>query len=387
MDEKKKDALATKEDLKPMPVDKDFEFGITPEEAKQKLDKIKLFQAVVQKELQEGLDYGVIPGTGDKPTLLKPGAEKITKLLNCFDSYEEMDSVERWEDKDAFFQYKIKCTLSDITTGLAISSGIGSCNSKESKYRYRWVPAWDLTPAQEAVKDEVLCQKRGKGERKYLFYRFENDDPFSQVNTVMKQAAKRALIAAALSAGRLSNIFSQDLEDVPISKAPDEQASEPITKEQTHTIARLENMLVDDFGLMTEVMQLRFRAEFGASKEIKDLTHPEAVEWMEILEDRIERELKKRKAAIEAKAKKVADTDSEEKKPEEKKETAKDIKSHKEELTFVMKQYRDYGGKDLTQKESDEMDGAETLIDYESLLKKWKTRRDAIAPAGQQELK
>jgi len=34
----------------------------------------------------------------------------------------------------------------------------------------------------------------------------------------MKQASKRSLIAAALSAGRLSNIFSQDLEDTPIAK-------------------------------------------------------------------------------------------------------------------------------------------------------------------------
>lgn len=377
MDEKKKDALATKENLKPMPVDRDFEFGITPEEAKKKLDGIKLFQAVVQKELQEGLDYGIIPGTGDKPTLLKPGAEKITKLLNCFDSYEEMDSVERWDDKDAFFQYKIRCILSDITTGLAISSGIGSCNSKEARYRYRWVPVWDLTPAQEAIKDEMPSQKRGKGERKYLFYRFENDDPFSLVNTIMKQAAKRALIAAALSAGRLSNIFSQDLEDVPISKAPDEQASEPITKEQIHTIARFENILTDDFGLMPEVMQMRFRAEYGTSKEIKDITHPEAVEWMEILESRIERELKKKKAITEDKEKKTG----------EKKEDAKDIKPFKDELKFVMKQYRDHGGKELDQKEIDELDRVETLVEYKALIDKWKPRRDAIMPKDEKDSK
>lgn len=377
MDEKKKDALATKEDLKPMPIEKDWQFGVSADEAKEKLKAIRLFQAVVKSELKENHDYGVIPGTGDKPTLLKPGAEKITKLLNCFDNYEEVDSVERWEDKGAFFHYKIRCTLCDIATGLKISSGIGSCNSKESKYRYRWVPNWDLTPAQEAVKDEMPTQKRGKGEKKYLFYRFENDDPFSQVNTIMKMASKRAHISAALSAGRLSDLFSQDLEDVPISKAPDEQAAESITKEQTHTIARLENMLVDEFGLMPEVMQMRFRAEFGASKEIKELTHPEAIDWMDMLESRIERELKKKKAAIEAKAKKTADTKDEEKKPEEKNGDAKEIKLFKDTLKLVLKQYTKLGGI-FTIQEEEKLDTAETLIEYKALLEKWKARKDEL---------
>ena len=74
MDEKKKDALATKEDLKPMPIEKDWQFGVSADEAKEKLKAIRLFQAVVKSELKENHDYGVIPGTGDKPTLLKPGA-------------------------------------------------------------------------------------------------------------------------------------------------------------------------------------------------------------------------------------------------------------------------------------------------------------------------
>lgn len=375
MDEKKKDALTVKEDLTPEPIDKDWQFGVSADEAKEKLKAIRLFQVVIKSELKKDHDYGVIPGTGDKPTLLKPGAEKITKLLNCFDNYEEVDSVEKWEDKGAFFHYKIKCILCDITTGLKISSGIGSCNSKESKYRYRWVPVWELTPAQEAVKDEMPTQKRGKSERKYLFYRFENDDPFSLVNTIMKMASKRAHISAALSAGRLSDLFSQDLEDVPISKAPDEQAAESITKEQTHTIARLENILTDDFGLMPEVMQMRFRAEYGASKEVKDITHPEAVEWLEILESRIERELKKKKATIEAKAKKAADTEEEEKEPEEKKGNVKEIKLFKDTLKLVLKQYTKIGGT-FTIQEEEELDTVETLAEHKALLEKWKARKD-----------
>ena len=365
--EEKEDRLALKEKHELEPTTRDFEFGISADEAKRKLHQIKLFQVVIQDQLEEGLDYGIIPGTGKKPTLLKPGAEKIAKLLNCYDDYQELAAEERWDDKNPFFQYKFKCTFRDIATGLKISSGVGSCNSKEARYRYRWVPVWDLTEAQKAMKDEV--PKKQRGAKKYWFYRFENDDIFSQVNTIMKQASKRSLISAALSAGRLSNIFSQDLEDTPVAKGPEEQAAEPITKEQTYMISRLENKLTDRYKLMPEVMQSQFRTEFGASKEIKDLTHPEAVEWISTLESRIDREEKKSNMAKENKDKKAA---------EKKEEEQEDLTPYKEELTFVLRQYHNFGGKDLTQKESDELDGAETLADYEALLKKWKARRDKI---------
>ena len=39
------------------------------------MNKISQFQQVIQKTLHQGHDFGIIPGT-DKPTLLKPGAEK-----------------------------------------------------------------------------------------------------------------------------------------------------------------------------------------------------------------------------------------------------------------------------------------------------------------------
>src|SRR5690348_2850203 len=39
-----------------------------------RLDTIK---EVMRTAMQPNVDYGVIPGTGSKPTLLKPGAEKL----------------------------------------------------------------------------------------------------------------------------------------------------------------------------------------------------------------------------------------------------------------------------------------------------------------------
>jgi hypothetical protein len=48
--------------------------------------------AFVKAQMQKDIDYGVIPGTS-KPTLLKPGAEKLCRLFNLRPSYELIQSV------------------------------------------------------------------------------------------------------------------------------------------------------------------------------------------------------------------------------------------------------------------------------------------------------
>lgn len=136
------------------------------------MDKIHSFQVVIQNAVKPGHDIGIIPGT-DKPTLLKPGAEKIVMMMGLSSRYEIMDKVEDYDK--GFFSYNIRCTLS--RQGLDICEGVGNCNSRESKY----------------VKA----------------------DPYSIANTILKMAKKRAYVDAALSVASLSDIFTQDLEDMP----------------------------------------------------------------------------------------------------------------------------------------------------------------------------
>lgn len=144
------------------------------------MDKIHNFQMVIQQAVKPGHDIGIIPGT-DKPTLLKPGAEKIVMMMGLSSRYEIMDKVEDYDK--GFFSYNIRCTLS--RNGYDICEGVGNCNSRESKY----------------VKA----------------------DPYSIANTILKMAKKRAYVDAALSVASLSDIFTQDLEDMPdmrISSGP-----------------------------------------------------------------------------------------------------------------------------------------------------------------------
>ena len=190
---------------------------------------INQFQKIVRSNLQDGHDFGVIPGT-QKPTLLKPGAEKIAKLLGLADLYVILDKAEDWEK--GFFRYLIKCSLVSVNNNVTISEGLGECNSMESKYRWRESKRKCPDCGAEAIikgKAEFgggwLCFKKtgGCGSKfpdndisitEQTVGKVANDDIYTQVNTILKMAKKRALVDAALSAGRLSDLFTQDMEDI-----------------------------------------------------------------------------------------------------------------------------------------------------------------------------
>ena len=193
---------------------------LAPSEVTNKLRAIEAFQQIVHKSLTKDLDYGIIPGT-QKPTLLKPGAEKIAKLLNLADTYEVVDKVEDWSKP--FFSYTVRCTLTEISSGAVVCSYLANCNSYESKYRYRMVPSWKLSASQKSAIDAggVHCEERPTARGAANFYRFENEDIYSQVNTIMKMSEKRAMVSAVLSVGRLSLLFTVDMEDY----KPEEQES------------------------------------------------------------------------------------------------------------------------------------------------------------------
>ncbi|MCK9569916.1 hypothetical protein M0R72_13310 [Candidatus Pacearchaeota archaeon] len=190
---------------------------------------INQFQKIVRSNLQDGHDFGIIPGT-QKPTLLKPGAEKIAKLLGLADLYVILDKAEDWEK--GFFRYLIKCSLISVNSNVTISEGLGECNSMEAKYRWRESKRKCPDCGAEAImkgKAEFgggwLCFKRqgGCGSKfpdndisitEQTVGKVANDDIYTQVNTILKMAKKRALVDAALSAGRLSDLFTQDMEDI-----------------------------------------------------------------------------------------------------------------------------------------------------------------------------
>jgi len=196
--------------------------GVTLSSISSKLKAIQAFQQLVRSQLKPQVDFGIIPGTG-KPSLLKPGAEKIAKLLSCADKYEIIEKLEDWDKP--LFSYKVKCQLVNITGNNIVSEGLGECNSLESKYRYRWVYENQI-PRSYLKEDLTTKSLKSKSGGSFTMYRIDNDEIFSQVNTILKMAKKRALVDASLSAGRLSDLFTQDIDEKVDIETPEEVAAE-----------------------------------------------------------------------------------------------------------------------------------------------------------------
>jgi len=202
-------------------------FAITLEEAQRRLHDFKQF---IAEQMVEGEDYGKIPGT-TKPTLLKPGAEKLCNIYSLAPHFEELRSVEDWERP--LFYYVYRCVLTNKRTGIVEADCIGSCNSWEDRYRYRWAERVCPSCGKSTVikgKEEygggwICYRKQGGCGAKFSdgdgaienqeVGKVENKDIFSLVNTIQKMSQKRALVGATLIATRASDSFTQDVEDLP----------------------------------------------------------------------------------------------------------------------------------------------------------------------------
>ena len=86
-------------------------------------ERLMQFQQFVKEYLVEGEDFGTIPST-PKPTLYKPGADKLCELYGLADEYEV---TQRTEDFDkGLFDYEVKCILVRKPEMTLVSSGLGS---------------------------------------------------------------------------------------------------------------------------------------------------------------------------------------------------------------------------------------------------------------------
>jgi hypothetical protein len=213
-----------------------------------RLDELKTF---VKSYLVEGEDFGVIPGT-PKPTLLKPGADKLCDIYGLSDDYVCTNRVEDWDR--GLFDFEFKCVLTSRRTGRFVGSGVGSCSSFEVKYRYRDAKRScpncgkpTIIKGKEEFGGGFICwKKEGKSDgcgakfsdsderiTSQIVGKVANEDPAEQKNTILKMAKKRAKVDAVISVTRSSSLFTQDLEDSP--RDDGEKSNKPPVSTGTRT--------------------------------------------------------------------------------------------------------------------------------------------------------
>lgn len=154
--------------------------------------RTNMIQEVMRGVMKEGTHYGVIPGT-PKPSLWKPGAELLCMTFRLAPVIESRvvgdDPESEWSyhatRRDGssvdgtcigFFEVESTCTIIG-PNGETLSRCSARCNNRESKYRGLSI--------------------------------------FEIRNTILKMSEKRAFLSATLMATGASDIFTQDLEDLP----------------------------------------------------------------------------------------------------------------------------------------------------------------------------
>jgi hypothetical protein len=192
----------------------------TPMTSKEVVDQVRLIQEVMEKTMVDGEHYGKIPGCGDKPALLKSGAEKLSMTFRLRPKFK----IERTDLPDHHREYEITCAVYD-QYGVFHGEGVGTATTMESKWRYvndsentgKPVPKeyWDN-------RDINLIGGKGhstkKVEGQWFIFRSsgkkERENIADMYNTVKKIAKKRAFVDAILTATAASDLFTQDIEEL-----------------------------------------------------------------------------------------------------------------------------------------------------------------------------
>lgn len=135
-----------------------------------------------QITLNRDVDFGVIPKT-KKPSLYKPGAEKIIAAYGLLQHYTIESKIEHFpepgiERDEPFFFYVVRCDLVRVASDgkeYVFTSGIGSANTKERRNGF--------------------------------------NGAYDAANTTIRMAQKRAMVAAAVNISAGSSFFTMDMED------------------------------------------------------------------------------------------------------------------------------------------------------------------------------
>lgn len=179
------------------------------------------------------VDFGKIPKT-KQPILYKAGAEKICTAYGVFQRYEIKSKIETQDPPS--FTYLVKCSLIKIQPQngqewvLSTGYGAGSTNEKRNGF----------------------------------------NGAYDALNGTIKMAQKRALVAAAISLGGLSGMFTQDIEnDNFMAKADDIKENggddAPITAKQVKRLFAL----ATEAGFSVEEAKTKFQAlGYASTKDI-----------------------------------------------------------------------------------------------------------------------
>lgn len=198
------------------------------------VQQTRAIQEVMRDLMKPGVHYGVIPGTEktdkagndiSKPSLWQPGADMLCMLFRLRPEYKETIT-----EREGFFGVMVRTHLIHIPTGEVWGEGLGSANSRETRYLSQVMRRVCPNCGKATIfksRDEGggwYCWKAKEG----CGARFPEGDPAMSLdraqlnpdkvcdlhNTILKISCKRSKVGGVLTCTAASEIFTQDLEDM-----------------------------------------------------------------------------------------------------------------------------------------------------------------------------
>ena len=164
--------------------------------------QVQSIQQVMEAVMKPDVHYGKIPGT-QKNTLYKAGSEKILSTFRI-----AVDPVVEDLSTADCYRYRV-IARGVLPTGEIVGAGVGEASTDEEKYKWRGSVCkaeFDATPEDRR---RIKWDRYGKETQQV------RTNPADLANTVLKMAKKRAQIDLTLTATGASDVFEQDLEDMP----------------------------------------------------------------------------------------------------------------------------------------------------------------------------
>jgi hypothetical protein len=162
--------------------------------------------------LIEGVDIYTLEGM-KKPSLGKPGAEKLAKIFGLVETFSaDHETIAMAGDKSKPFVAFI-CNLT--RNGTPAGQGRGAAVIEWNRPKYRTMSKTEF----EKIKDQYKPEDyKGPFRGNYgEFYKLRDGEVYdaSALNKAIKMAQKSAHVDAVIRATGVSEIFTQDVEDMP----------------------------------------------------------------------------------------------------------------------------------------------------------------------------
>lgn len=233
---------------------------------------VNLIQQVMEAVMKKDTHYGTIPGC-KQPSLYKAGSEVLLTTFRIAVEPEIQDLSVSDE-----IRYRVRAKGVHQLTGIVVGVGVGECSTNEDKFKWRAAVCdeeYDAAP--ETRRRVKFLKKWNNGSRSHDIMQVKQvrTEPADLANTVLKMAKKRAQIDLTLTSTAASDIFTQDIEDLPEELRPGaEEASAQMIEHEGMKAAKTVQELVGIMNKLSNEDKKKYLPYFNARKqEFQDATN------------------------------------------------------------------------------------------------------------------